>query len=331
MKDVHLPFLALFGLAGCASTQLNSNTLDLASKSGDLFKSQLVYNLSNYVANPLATPAQIEIDSGTASTSNSITPTFTFPLSAMSAVAGGFSTASGGSATGSTTITRAGGGGSVAANDSWTQSYIFETVTDNERFARLNAIYESAVDGKQATLDRLPPIHKTFSLSKPVCVANATGTGPTVSGTDFTWKKHCISSITLQKGDSGTASVSVGTRSESFQTVDGYYSEKKSAGCITCKLTFRWLHWRGPRETPERLPNIGQDTFLGSSNGVDLYVAKGQEDAYRVFAEAVLWAMNASTASSAAGGGGGGGGPTGGTEKQKPLYNFSVPLGAPGT
>ena len=38
-----------FQLAGCASAELNSNTLDLASTTDDLLTQQVFYNLSNFI------------------------------------------------------------------------------------------------------------------------------------------------------------------------------------------------------------------------------------------------------------------------------------------
>jgi hypothetical protein len=61
-----------FQLAGCASAELNSNTLDLASTTDDLLTQQVFYNLSNFIDSDRAYPAQAVVSSGTATTSDTL-------------------------------------------------------------------------------------------------------------------------------------------------------------------------------------------------------------------------------------------------------------------
>ena len=57
-------------LFGCASTQLDFNTLDLASTIDDLVNGQVVYNLGKFAADPHSNPTQVAISSGSVSTTN---------------------------------------------------------------------------------------------------------------------------------------------------------------------------------------------------------------------------------------------------------------------
>ena len=74
--------IGLFVLTGCASSQLNYNTLELASTVGNLQTGQVLSNLSLFMDNPAALPAHIDLSAGTASTTYSVNPTITTPLSA---------------------------------------------------------------------------------------------------------------------------------------------------------------------------------------------------------------------------------------------------------
>src|SRR5215471_18271139 len=67
-------------IGGCASTQLNYNTLDLASSSENLITSQVLDNLARVRSFAYAIPAQVSIPSGSATTTNSVTPTLGGPI-----------------------------------------------------------------------------------------------------------------------------------------------------------------------------------------------------------------------------------------------------------
>jgi hypothetical protein len=67
-------------VTGCASTQLNYNTADLASSLGSLMKSQIFYNLAQALTDPEFVPSQATISIGTAQTINAVNPTLTLPL-----------------------------------------------------------------------------------------------------------------------------------------------------------------------------------------------------------------------------------------------------------
>ncbi len=67
-------------VSGCASTQLNYNTLDLATGVGDIQTQQALYNLSVVLDDPAAIPTHVDLSEGTASTTNSIDPSISLPI-----------------------------------------------------------------------------------------------------------------------------------------------------------------------------------------------------------------------------------------------------------
>src|SRR5262245_466853 len=71
---------AVVVVAGCASTQLNYNTADLASSLNSLTKRQIFYNLAQALTDPEFAPSQATISIGTAQTLNSVTPSISVPL-----------------------------------------------------------------------------------------------------------------------------------------------------------------------------------------------------------------------------------------------------------
>jgi hypothetical protein len=128
-------------LFGCASAQLNYNTIDLASSSSRLITSQVLYNLAQFRSSPFAIPAQVSIPSGSATTTNSVTPTISVPLTsslttviANSAAAPAFFSTSNTHAKPNGTI-----GGSVA--DQWSQNWTVTPLDEPDQLLRLRAIY----------------------------------------------------------------------------------------------------------------------------------------------------------------------------------------------
>jgi hypothetical protein len=59
--------IALLG-SGCASTQLNYNTADLANSLNSLAKKQIFFNLGQALTDPEFVPSQVTISIGTAQT-----------------------------------------------------------------------------------------------------------------------------------------------------------------------------------------------------------------------------------------------------------------------
>lgn len=308
---------------------------DIAFSTNDLLKDQITYNLDNYITSKIAAPAQISIASGTASTAYSITPSASYGIVPVVTAVNSFTQAVGAgnsSVGGTATKNSPGVTGGISATGSWNQSYIYTTVTDNERFLRLNALYRFAVSNKQDDIDGFVPIHKTITTSTPTCISNANFVIPppdSLSPANPGDKpgNHCINSLSIAgKPVSGqttapTASFTSKTKQEAFQKTDEWFAS--GIGCITCKLTGDWLRWTLPNSEihgvpPERAA-VKNDIFLADTAHYKLYVAEGRGEDYLRFVAAVLAALNASTSSNAAGGGGATSG-QGGQQQQKQQF-----------
>src|SRR6516165_11196870 len=75
-----LLLVVVFLVSGCASTQLNYNTLELGATADKLLAQQVLHNIEKFIDSETAIPAQITITSGTASTTNSLSPSLSSPL-----------------------------------------------------------------------------------------------------------------------------------------------------------------------------------------------------------------------------------------------------------
>jgi hypothetical protein len=128
-------------LAGCASTQLNYNTLDIASSSVDLVTAQVISNLSRTKLFPYAIPSQVAIPAGSITTTNSVTPTVSGPLgvSATTTLANTVAATLSNSTT-RTSVTPNGTIG-ISAGDQWSQNYSVTPLQDPDQLRRLRALY----------------------------------------------------------------------------------------------------------------------------------------------------------------------------------------------
>jgi hypothetical protein len=128
--------------SGCASTQLNYNTADLASSLGSLMKSQIFYNLAQAITDPEFVPSQATISIGTAQTLNAVNPTLTVPLGPTFTTANRFIQQANPSAqfTGSTAIASPGLG--IQFVDSWNQSWTMVPANAPNQLRRLRTLYQ---------------------------------------------------------------------------------------------------------------------------------------------------------------------------------------------
>jgi hypothetical protein len=134
-------FVTCFFFAGCASTQLNFNALDLASSSEDLITSQVLYNLAKVRSSPYAIPAQVNIPSGSATTTNAVTPTLGGPIGpsltttlANSAASPLFNATTKTHLNPNSTV-------SVSVGDQWSQNWTLTPLSDPDQLRRLRALY----------------------------------------------------------------------------------------------------------------------------------------------------------------------------------------------
>lgn len=150
--------LACVGLAialtGCASTQLNYNTADLAASLGSLQKRQIFYNLSQALEDPEFVPSQVTISIGTAQTANAINPSINIPLGSSFAQASRVTEAARNPSTQLTgTLTSAAPGIGVGLVDSWNQSWTMVPANGSNQLRRMRALYQYAT----GTLPRPDP------------------------------------------------------------------------------------------------------------------------------------------------------------------------------
>jgi hypothetical protein len=313
----------LFLISGCASTQLNYNTMDLASTTDDLLQRQVLHNLERFIDSDAAIPAQIVITSGAASTTNSLTPSISAPF-ANSVVQ---SVTPGKGVTGSQ-LTRPAITGSLSASDTWSQNWGFAPINDVYQMRRLSALYRYAIDGDAAAfVQNYPPLFKSINITRPDCLRDADGR------VMITIKKTTASSgnqrdVTLcatATGQSGANGLSAGatTVSDVELVPDEHYL--KGPACAVCmrrhssktrlvpneRLQPAWLRWRnlpGAGSRPERPPLPG-DQPLGTFGHHELFAAQGQGSKFAEFTLFVLAAStqtdatSASNSTSSAGGG----------------------------
>lgn len=129
-------------VSGCASSQLNYNTLDLATSVGNIQTQQVLYNLSLILDDPAAIPTHVSLSDGTASTNNSIQPGVSSPLAQSIAQ----TTATAGIANQlQNTLSHTGMSASISAQNLYSQSWDYTPVTDGDELRRLRALYKYAL------------------------------------------------------------------------------------------------------------------------------------------------------------------------------------------
>jgi hypothetical protein len=153
-----------FAIAGCASTQLNYNALDLASSVDDLLTSQVVYNLAKFLDDPYATPAQVSIASGSVTTTNQAGVSFTNPLTTAVTATEQATVAAGAVLPAVTNI--ASGARNAAtitpsASNQASQNWSLSTDTDSDQVRRLRALYRYATRASNADLCKEYPLLST--------------------------------------------------------------------------------------------------------------------------------------------------------------------------
>ena len=74
---------ALLLNVGCASTQLNYNTVEVSSTIDNIYVRETLNNLSKFIDDPNAIPSQVMMVGVTIQTVNTINPSITFPITAQ--------------------------------------------------------------------------------------------------------------------------------------------------------------------------------------------------------------------------------------------------------
>ena len=130
--------IALLG-SGCASTQLNYNTGDLANSLNSLAKKQIFFNLAQALTDPEFVPSQVTISIGTAQTANAITPSLALPLGPPIATTSRFTAGTNPNAQFSTQLTTASPSIGLQATDAWNQSWTMVPAASSNQLRRLRS------------------------------------------------------------------------------------------------------------------------------------------------------------------------------------------------
>lgn len=80
MNPKKLLVLSIALLSGCTATQLRYETLNQAGTVESITEKQVFFNLEKFDKNPYAIPSQVTVIAGSASTTDSVSPTFMAPL-----------------------------------------------------------------------------------------------------------------------------------------------------------------------------------------------------------------------------------------------------------
>jgi hypothetical protein len=170
-----LGIAACLAACGCASTQLNYNTVDLATSLNSLTKRQIFFNLAQAVTDPEFVPSQVTISVGTAQTLNSVAPTISAPLGnpVVNTTRIGNTVGVGAAADFVTTAVS-----SVTATlgvqlvDAWNQSWTMSPITSSTQLRRLRALYQYAtgtLPRRDRTVDlTLDEAEKQFLCEYPI-------------------------------------------------------------------------------------------------------------------------------------------------------------------
>jgi hypothetical protein len=142
LKGIFWTFGGSFLMASCASTQINYNTLEIASTYDQLIIKQVTYNIMKSFEDPYGLPAFVKVTAQTTTAQNSITPTVTSPLSAQITQLAQLTQAATAQTVSSVTTQRAGAGLSIAATDQWNSTYTLTPVTDSDQLRRLRSLYQ---------------------------------------------------------------------------------------------------------------------------------------------------------------------------------------------
>jgi hypothetical protein len=158
-------------LGGCQSAQLSSNTIDVAATIAPIYVAQVLGNFAKFVDQPESLPSQATLQAGIIQTTNSLTPSISFPLSSMFA-----------SALGSTltkTTTTAGASMTIGASVAWQQNFTVQPINDPFSLRDLGVLYRAVITGKGIKEDYQAPrvydrhdqlVPDPYYLQEPLCV-----------------------------------------------------------------------------------------------------------------------------------------------------------------
>lgn len=242
-------YLAPLAVWGCSSTQVNYNTLEIASTYDQLMTKQVTFNLRKSIEDKYGLPAFVKITNQTATTLNSITPNFTFPLSdQISRAVQATVAATGISNLSSRTSQVAGKTLGISAVDQWQQTYTLSPVTDTDQLRRLRTLFQYVVghlseDGADATkeLESIYPIIVTTGGIGTGTGASTTSLSVTVAGRPVTVLQTSVEARIPPKTTyvrrtylSSPTAEAIGTDPYTWDLVSPDLTFIRQPGCVLC-------------------------------------------------------------------------------------------------
>lgn len=146
-------------LAGCASTQLNYNALEIAGTVDDLVAAQITHNLAKFIRDANSIPSQVSIPSGSVTTTNQVGASWSDPLTRAITATRNVAVANSLFAP-SQAVTQA-NVLTPAASNQWSQNWTLAPVTDSDQIRRLAALYRYATNPRSVDLCQDYPIIMT--------------------------------------------------------------------------------------------------------------------------------------------------------------------------
>jgi hypothetical protein len=174
-----LGILATILLSGCASTQLNYNTVELSNGLDSIYIKDTLNNISKFIDNNYAIPSQMIIGAGTFQTVNTVNPSLTIPFTPQVAqTVTNVVTGAASSTTGSNVHTLGAIGPAVSATNTQQQNFTVAPTNDAVSLMNQQALYQHAVWGT-SLIDTYVPnrvfvnnnfYYDPYALQKPQCV-----------------------------------------------------------------------------------------------------------------------------------------------------------------
>jgi hypothetical protein len=141
MKGRRLTYLlngaGILAISGCASTQVNYNTLDIASTYDTLITKQIVFNIFKALENRFGVPAYVKVTAQSAGSTDGVNPTLAIPFSPQTTL-----TQTAASLVTGKSLQTAARGLSLQVQAQWNQTYTLSPVDDPDQLRRLRSIYQ---------------------------------------------------------------------------------------------------------------------------------------------------------------------------------------------
>jgi hypothetical protein len=124
-------------LSACSGAQLTANTIDVSTTVQNIYQRQALNNLSRTIDEPFALPSQMDIQTGTITTSNAVTPSLNGPFTQ------GFTQTLASAATSTRThaSSLSGGTASLQGSQTWQQNWNVLPLSDANTLRNLRALY----------------------------------------------------------------------------------------------------------------------------------------------------------------------------------------------